>query len=117
MTQLPLGILDTCVFAGELPMRSTLPEAAPVMPSPRIADAIVTPPESFSVGWNDIVAKVSTYLSHSPTKAPTAPQMAINLTELLRLQMDVTRYQLRVEVVSKIAESGVASLRKLQQAQ
>jgi hypothetical protein len=43
--------------------------------------------------------------------------MTTNLTELLRLQMDVTRYQLRVEVVSKIAESGVASLRKLQQAQ
>jgi hypothetical protein len=117
MTQLPLGILDTRVFAGELPMRPTLPEAAPPLPSPRIADALVTPPESPSGGWNDIVTKVSTYLSHSPTKAPAAPQMARNLTELLRLQMDVTRYQLRVEVVSKIAESGVASLRKLQQSQ
>ena len=117
MTQLPLGILDTWVFAGELPMRSTLPEAASPMPSPRIADALVTPPESSSGGWHDIVAKVSTYLSHAPTKAPTGPQMARNLTELLRIQMDVTRYQLRVEVVSKIAESGVASLRKLQQSQ
>jgi hypothetical protein len=31
--------------------------------------------------------------------------------------MDVTRYQLRVEVVSKVAESAVTSLRKLQQSQ
>lgn len=98
-------------------MRSTLSEAAPAISGPRIADALVTPLESSSGGWHEIVAKVSTYLSHPPTQAPTGPQMTTNLTELLRLQMDVTRYQLRVEVVSKIAESGVASLRKLQQAQ
>jgi hypothetical protein len=36
---------------------------------------------------------------------------------MIKLQMDVCRYQVRVELVSKISESGVASVRKLQQTQ
>jgi hypothetical protein len=40
-----------------------------------------------------------------------------NLGGLLRLQYDLSRYHLRVEVLSKVAESAVASLRKLQQNQ
>lgn len=68
-------------------------------------------------GWQDIVAKVSTYLS-PPQPSGSATQHSFNqLTGLLRLQVDVTQYQLKVEVVSKVAESAVASLRKLQQAQ
>jgi hypothetical protein len=42
---------------------------------------------------------------------------AQQLGELLRLQVDVSRYHLKVEMLSKVAESAVASLRKLQQPQ
>jgi hypothetical protein len=86
-------------------------------PSDQLRDALAATPDAHSGGWRDIVTKVSSYLSTSTTKAPTAPETLRQLTGLLRMQMDVTRYQLRVEVVSKIAESGVASLRKLQQSQ
>jgi hypothetical protein len=68
-------------------------------------------------GWQDIVAKVSTYVSAPKTGAPSVQQSFQQLSGLLRLQVDVTQYQLRVEVVSKVAESAVASLRKLQQSQ
>lgn len=98
-------------------MRSTSIQAAPAIPSVRIGDELAHPIDSHAGGWQEIVKRVSTYISSSTSKAPTAPESARQLTELLRLQMDVTRYQLRVEVVSKIAESGVASLRKLQQPQ
>lgn len=37
------------------------------------------------------------------------------LSRLLQLQTEVQRYQLRVEVVTKVAECAVASIRKLQQ--
>lgn len=68
-------------------------------------------------GWNEIVSAVSSYVA-APLNSAQSPQKSLDqLTGLLKLQMDVTRYQLRVEVVSKVAESAVASLRKLQQSQ
>ena len=67
--------------------------------------------------WQDIVAKVSSAM-RAPAAQPGTTRSGVNqLSELLRLQMDITQYQLRVEVVSKVAESAVASLRKLQQNQ
>jgi hypothetical protein len=39
------------------------------------------------------------------------------LSGLLKLQADIGQYQLRVELVSKVSESAVASVRKLQQNQ
>lgn len=83
----------------------------------QVGEIVTAPPLPTSGGWQDIVNKVSSYLS-SPTTKTSAPSGALNhLTGLLRLQMDVTRYQLRIEVVSKVAESAVASLRRLQQSQ
>ncbi len=67
--------------------------------------------------WQDIVSKVSSAMK-PPQKSASGSSGGISqLSELLRLQMDITQYQLRVEVVSKVAESAVASLRKLQQNQ
>jgi hypothetical protein len=67
--------------------------------------------------WQDIVAKVSSAMK-APAVTSDGPRAGVNqLSGLLRLQMDITQYQLRVEVVSKVAESAVASLRKLQQNQ
>jgi hypothetical protein len=40
-----------------------------------------------------------------------------HLSGLLKLQADIGQYQLRVELVSKVSESAVASVRKLQQNQ
>lgn len=73
--------------------------------------------ESHAGGWHDIVSRVSGFVSAPKTTSPTGPESFKNLSGLLRLQLDVTQYQLRVEVVSKVAESAVASLRKLQQPQ
>jgi hypothetical protein len=73
--------------------------------------------ESHAGGWHDIVSRVSGYVSGPKTTSPTGQESLTNLSGLLRLQLDVAQYQLRVEVVSKVAESAVASLRKLQQPQ
>jgi hypothetical protein len=75
--------------------------------------------ESKPISWRGIVEKVSTYISAPPRGIPQ-PGRGLrgdvgHLSDLLRLQMEVTQYQLRVEVVAKVSESGVASLRKLQQ--
>jgi hypothetical protein len=43
---------------------------------------------------------------------------AVNdITKILQLQTELQRYQLRVEVVSKVSECAVATMRKLQQQQ
>jgi hypothetical protein len=98
-------------------MRSALSPLPSATTSAQVGEILTAPPMSTSGGWQDIVNKVSSYLSASETKT-AAPSGTLNhLTGLLRLQMDVTRYQLRVEVVSKVAESAVASLRRLQQSQ
>jgi hypothetical protein len=98
-------------------MRSTSKPTPSVTPSVPIGDVLVAPSDSFAGGWQEIMQRVSASLSTSHATPPGAPQSARQLGELLRLQMDLSRYQLRVEVVSKIAESAVASLRKLQQSQ
>lgn len=98
-------------------MRSALSPLPSATTSAQVGEILTAPSMPTTGGWQDIVNKVSSYLSSSTTKT-TAPSAALNhLTGLLRLQMDVTRYQLRIEVVSKVAESAVASLRRLQQAQ
>lgn len=70
-----------------------------------------------SRSWSDIAQKMS-QLMNAPAKSSlqTSQQLG-NLTELFKLQMDVSRYQLKIELVSKVSESAVASMRKLQQNQ
>jgi hypothetical protein len=70
-----------------------------------------------NAGWNDIVSRVARYAKQGSV-APNSPTGQIDqLSGLIKLQMDVSRYQLRVELVSKVSESAVASMRKLQQNQ
>jgi hypothetical protein len=70
-----------------------------------------------NAGWNDIVSRVTRYAKQG-VAAPNTPTGQIDqLSGLIKLQMDVSRYQLRVELVSKVSESAVASMRKLQQNQ
>jgi len=98
-------------------MKSTTLHISSTDPGGGSGTAIAAFSESHVGGWRDIVNKIVAYLPTATTKAPTAPESLRQLTGLLQAQMEVTRYQLRVEVISKVAESGVASLRKLQQSQ
>jgi hypothetical protein len=67
--------------------------------------------------WDTIAARV-TKLAEGGIHPSTHPAKQVEqLSGLLRLQVDVSRYQLRVELVSKVSESAVASVRKLQQNQ
>lgn len=86
-------------------------------PIPRIGDPTTDGAKMESGGWQGIVSKVTSYVTVSKPGAPTAQDILKQMSGLMRLQMEITRYQLRVEVVSKVAESAVASLRKLQQSQ
>ncbi len=68
-------------------------------------------------GWSDIVNRLGNYI-HNGVKPGLSPSGQMDqLSGLIKLQVDVTRYQLRVELVSKVSESAVASMRKLQQNQ
>ena len=50
-------------------------------------------------------------------RASGAPRERLveQLSELLKLQVEVGRYQLRIEMLAKVADSALATLRKLQQ--
>jgi hypothetical protein len=68
-------------------------------------------------GWSDIVSRLGNYI-HNGARSGLSPSGQIDhLSGLIKLQVDVSRYQLRVELVSKVSESAVASMRKLQQNQ
>ena len=67
--------------------------------------------------WGTLVDRVVTSVQRlGQSGASPAPQLQ-QLTELLRVQSDVSRYHVRVELVSKVSESAVASIRKLEQNQ
>lgn len=72
---------------------------------------------SDSGGWGEIASRVSSYVSAPQAVALNGQPSFKDLSGLLKLQLDVTQYQLRVEVVSKVADSAVTSMRKLQQTQ
>lgn len=97
----------------------TTPVAQQISPPNTLAltDVLRADGPALRGAWQDIVTKVSSAMK-SPAKSAAGIGTGVGqLSELLRLQMDITQYQLRVEVVSKVAESAVASLRKLQQSQ
>jgi hypothetical protein len=66
-------------------------------------------------GWQDIVANIASGKAGTSASPIVDGRTVGQLTNLLLMQMEVCRYQVKVEVVSKIAESAVASMRKLQQ--
>jgi hypothetical protein len=67
--------------------------------------------------WTEIAQRVGQQLKSSSSRGNQPELRAQQLTQLLHLQVDVSRYHLKVEMLSKVAESAVASLRKLQQPQ
>jgi hypothetical protein len=66
--------------------------------------------------WSEIAQRVTKHLTATSTR-PQPEVRAQQLADLMRLQVDVSNYHLKVEMLSKVAESAVASLRKLQQPQ
>ena len=73
--------------------------------------------EQIARAWQDIVTNIPNKITHAGPAGTVDRQGLTQLTDLLKVQMDVCRYQVKVEAVSKIAESAVASMRKLQQPQ
>lgn len=67
--------------------------------------------------WQGIVSRVTQYAQRAAQHHQSPRVQIQHISDLLRVQADVSRYQLRVELVSKVSESAVASLRKLQQNQ
>jgi hypothetical protein len=65
--------------------------------------------------WEDLIARTGRLLTQTATSAPASATAQI--ADLLKLQVDVSRYQLRVEMLAKIADSAMTSMRKLQQNQ
>jgi hypothetical protein len=70
-----------------------------------------------SISWDTIATRVAQLVETSAKQGSNPSRQLENLSGLLRLQVDMSRYQLRVELVSKVSESAVASVRKLQQNQ
>ena len=71
--------------------------------------------------WSEIVEATTRMLSRQSgagvAQHKDTGSILTEMTTLLRLQNEVTRYQLRIELASKACESFTASLRKLQQQQ
>ena len=67
--------------------------------------------------WDSIVSRVTSLTQPGLHQATEPSKQIQHLSGLLKLQVDVSRYQLRVELISKVSESAVASIRKLQQNQ
>jgi len=78
----------------------------------------VAVPESIKASqvpsWSEAITRLGGEGGRADLQRGLRPE---NLRELLQLQYDLSRYHLRVEVLSKVAESAVASIRKLQQNQ
>ncbi|MFN4896392.1 MAG: hypothetical protein ACK5GN_05830 [Pseudomonadota bacterium] len=70
-----------------------------------------------NAGWSEIVERINHYVQQGVRPNQSSTAQIDQLSGLLKLQMDVGRYQLRVELASKVSESAVASIRKLQQSQ
>ena len=68
-----------------------------------------------TAGWGSVLDRLLTQLQRAPASATSPHAKLHQLTEVLRVQSEVSQYHLRVELVSKVSESAVASIRKLQQ--
>lgn len=68
-------------------------------------------------GWADITSRVGAVMNGGSAVRGVSDSGARQMSEMIKLQMDLCHYQVKVEFVSKIAESGVATVRKLQQTQ
>ncbi len=74
-------------------------------------------PSTPSKDWSAVLQQALERVRGISQKPPTAAQYMQQMGDLLKIQTDVSRYQLKVELVSKVSEGAVASIRKLQQNQ
>ncbi len=70
-------------------------------------------PQDWSAVLQQSIAQVS---QRSQKHAGVSEQIA-QMGDLLKIQADIGRYQLKVELVSKVSEGAVSTVRKLQQNQ
>ena len=79
--------------------------------------ALPTSGTNVGSGWGGVLENALSGVNRE-LRAGTAPELRVKqLADMIKLQMEVCRHQVQVELVSKVAESGVASVRKLQQPQ
>jgi len=67
--------------------------------------------------WSAVLQQSMDRFRIGAQKAPSVAQHMQQMGDLLKIQSDISRYQLKVELVSKVSEGAVASVRKLQQNQ
>ena len=67
--------------------------------------------------WSAVLQQSLERVRALSQKPPTVAQHMQQMGDLLKMQTDISRYQLKVELVSKVSEGAVASIRKLQQNQ
>ena len=91
---------------------AAVPTAAPLE-----AASVRAEMSSPGAGWVEAFDRAVGSVTRARSGATAADDRLKQLSEMIRLQMDVCRHQVQVELVSKVAESGVASVRKLQQPQ
>lgn len=65
--------------------------------------------------WSDVTEKLMESLSVSGKQS--APRGTEGLVDMFKLQVQMNKLHLRVELCSKVAESASATVKKLQQAQ
>lgn len=74
-------------------------------------------PASPTKDWSNVLQQTLERVRTLSQKPPSVAQHMQQMGELLKMQTDISRYQLKVELVSKVSEGAVASIRKLQQNQ
>lgn len=79
-----------------------------------VSHAMSLPP---SRDWSAVLQQSMDRFRIGAQKAPSVAQHMRQMGDLLKIQSDISRYQLKVELVSKVSEGAVASVRKLQQNQ
>jgi|688.fasta_scaffold06308_7 hypothetical protein len=94
-------------------MRVTVAGAS--VPVPELVSPIVG--TNTGSGWGEVFQRALSGVAKETRGASASDLRLKQLTEMIQLQMEVCRHQVQVELVSKVAESGVATVRKLQQAQ
>ena len=100
--------------ATTAPVRAFGPENVSGGRSNTIAQVMSLPPYK---DWSGILQSSLDRLQLGSPKTGSFGHHLGQMTELLRIQSDISRYQLKVELVSKVSEGAVASVRKLQQNQ
>jgi hypothetical protein len=70
-----------------------------------------------SKDWSAVLQQTLERVRGQSQKPSTVAQHMQQMSELLKTQSDISRYQLKVELISKVSEGAVASIRKLQQNQ